>query len=79
MHRIWIGLPGLAALLLLACQGASVSPPSPAAAAPARELRVGDPAPDFTLQDQNRQNVALSQLRGRPVQIAFYVYAFSGG
>lgn len=44
-----------------------------------QELRVGDPAPDFTLQDQNRQNVQLSQFRGRTVQIAFYVWAFSPG
>jgi peroxiredoxin len=55
------------------------SAPGAAAAPAARELRVGDPAPDFTLPDQHRQNVALSQYRGRPVQIAFYVYAFSGG
>jgi peroxiredoxin len=41
-------------------------------------LAVGDTAPDFMLADQNRQEVRLSQLRGRPVQIAFYVQALSG-
>jgi cytochrome oxidase Cu insertion factor (SCO1/SenC/PrrC family) len=78
-------LPGLAlaALLLVACQSA-LAPTGPAAAAstPAAEprvLHVGDRAPDFTLQDQNRQEVSLSQFRGRPVQIAFYVWAFSPG
>ena len=39
----------------------------------------GAMAPDFALQDQNRKEVRLSQFRGRPVQVAFYVYAFSGG
>jgi hypothetical protein len=76
-----------AVLLLTACQTATTGAPSPAApaaapaapAAPARELRVGDQAPDFALPDQNRQEVRLSQFRGRPVQVAFYVYAFSGG
>jgi cytochrome oxidase Cu insertion factor (SCO1/SenC/PrrC family) len=76
-------LPLAAMLLLTACQTASNGAPSAAApaapAAPARELRVGDRAPDFALPDQNRQEVRLSQFRGRPVQVAFYVYAFSGG
>jgi len=76
-------LPLAAVLLLTACQTASTGTPNAsapaAAAAPARELRVGDRAPDFALADQNRQEVRLSQFRGRPVQVAFYVYAFSGG
>ncbi len=76
----WI--PMLALLLLLAgCQavGKLSLPGAPAAAAPTHELRVGDKAPDFTLVDQSRQPVTLSQFRGRPVQVAFYVWAFSGG
>jgi cytochrome oxidase Cu insertion factor (SCO1/SenC/PrrC family) len=63
-----------------ASTGASAGPAAaaaPASAAQPRELRVGDRAPDFTLQDQNRQEVRLSQFRGRPVQVAFYVWAFS--
>ena len=82
MHQVARWVPTAAALLLVACQiGSSASPSAPGAApsvAP-RELRVGDAAPDFMLQDQNRQSVTLSQLRGRPVQVAFYVWAFSGG
>jgi hypothetical protein len=45
----------------------------------ARELRVGDPAPDFALMDQNRQEVRLSDFRGKTVQLAFYVWAMSPG
>ena len=51
---------------------------APAAQAP-REFRVGDRAPDFALNDQNRQETRLSQFRGRTVQVAFYVAAFSTG
>ena len=81
MHQVSRWVPMAAAVLLVACQISSAALPSAPGAAPAaqRELRVGDAAPDFTLQDQNRQNVTLSQLRGRPVQAAFYVWAFSGG
>ena len=39
---------------------------------------VGDPAPDFTLLDQDRQPVTLSALRGGPVLLVFYPFAFSG-
>jgi peroxiredoxin Q/BCP len=33
---------------------------------------VGDPAPDFTLPDQNGESIALSQLRGQTVVLYFY-------
>lgn len=35
-------------------------------------LNVGDPAPDFTLPDDQGQPVTLSALRGRPVILYFY-------
>jgi peroxiredoxin len=38
---------------------------------------VGMPAPDFTLMNQDRQPVALSSARGRPVVLAFFPAAFS--
>lgn len=38
---------------------------------------VGSAAPDFTLVDQDRQEVTLSALRGRPVVLAFFPGAFS--
>lgn len=43
-------------------------------------LKVGDAAPDFTLPDQNRKPVKLSDFRGKKnVVLAFYVLAFTGG
>ncbi len=42
-------------------------------------LRLGDPAPDFTLRDQFGQDVTLSSFRGtKAVVILFYPFAFSG-
>jgi mycoredoxin-dependent peroxiredoxin len=41
---------------------------------------VGTEAPDFTLKDQNNQEVTLSSFRGtRNVLVVFYPFAFSGG
>ncbi len=40
-------------------------------------LAVGDRAPDFTLLDQDRQPVSLAGLRGAPVLLVFYPFAFS--
>jgi peroxiredoxin len=39
---------------------------------------VGDVAPDFTLKDQNGNDVTLSALRGEPVVIVFYPFTFTG-
>jgi mycoredoxin-dependent peroxiredoxin len=41
-------------------------------------LSVGDAAPDFTLPDQDKQLVSLADLRGTPVLLVFYPFAFSG-
>ena len=42
------------------------------------QLKVGDVAPDFTLPDQNRKPVSLSDFWGKKdVILAFYVMAFS--
>jgi len=38
---------------------------------------VGERAPDFTLQDQDKTPVSLSDLRGRPVMLVFFPGAFS--
>src|ERR1700748_2627337 len=42
-------------------------------------LKPGDPAPDFTLPDQNGDPVTLSSLRGRPVVLYFYPKADTPG
>jgi cytochrome oxidase Cu insertion factor (SCO1/SenC/PrrC family) len=43
-------------------------------------VKVGDMAPDFTLNDHNNKQVKLSDFRGQKnVVLAFYVLAFTGG
>ena len=42
-------------------------------------VAVGDVAPDFTLKDQNNEDVTLSSFRGKqPVAIVFYPFTFTG-
>ena len=47
---------------------------------PSTHLKVGMPAPDFTLNDTNGKPVKLSDFKGKKnVVLAFYVLAFTGG
>lgn len=41
-------------------------------------LSVGDSAPDFTLKNHHGQEVSLSSLRGKPVVLVFFPFAFTG-
>jgi mycoredoxin-dependent peroxiredoxin len=42
-------------------------------------LEIGTAAPDFTLRDQNREEVTMSSFRGRrAVLLIFYPFAFTG-
>ncbi|MDQ0276779.1 peroxiredoxin [Arthrobacter silviterrae] len=41
-------------------------------------VRVGDTAPDFSLSNQFGEPVSLVALRGGPVAVVFYPFAFSG-
>jgi mycoredoxin-dependent peroxiredoxin len=42
-------------------------------------IGVGEPAPDFTLRDQNNEEVSLSSFRGvKAVLVIFYPLAFTG-
>jgi peroxiredoxin Q/BCP len=43
------------------------------------ELKVGDQAPDFTLQASDGQTYSLSKLRGKAVVLAWFPKAFTGG
>ena len=44
------------------------------------KIKVGDMAPDFTLEDQNGNKVSLHEFRGKKnVALAFYIFAFTGG
>jgi peroxiredoxin Q/BCP len=48
--------------------------------APAAELKVGDPAPDFTLQATDGKTYSLSKdLRGKWVILAWFPKAFTAG
>jgi peroxiredoxin len=42
------------------------------------ELAIGAPAPDFTLPSASGAPVALGELRGTPVVLVFFPFAFSG-
>jgi len=47
---------------------------------PPPKVKVGDMAPDFTLQDQNGNKVSLHDFKGKKnVALAFYIFAFTGG
>lgn len=46
---------------------------------PELKLKVGDMAPDFTLNDTHMKKVKLSDFRGKQnVALAFYIFAFTG-
>ena len=65
----------LAGFLLPASYAADKSESSPPP-----KVKVGDMAPDFTLQDQNGKKVSLHDFRGKKnVALAFYIFAFTGG
>ena len=50
------------------------------AAPPAVAVKVGEPAPDFTLRSSELKDVRLSDFKGKKnIVLAFYVLAFTGG
>ena len=62
----------LAATFLPASYGAEETP--------VPKIKVGDMAPDFTLQDQNGNKISLHDFKGKKnVALAFYIFAFTGG
>jgi cytochrome oxidase Cu insertion factor (SCO1/SenC/PrrC family) len=74
LRRVVVRLVLTTALsLVLAAAAVAQTPPK-------THLKVGDPAPDFTLIDTKRQPVKLSDFKGKKsVVLAFYVLAFTGG
>lgn len=65
-------------ILILGSLAASAFGQTPAP--PVTHLKVGMPAPDFTLTDTAGKTVKLSDFKGKKnVVLAFYVLAFTGG
>ena len=65
--RRQIGIMSMLALVLFA------------GSAMAQELKVGDMAPDFTLQASDGHTYTLSKLRGKTVVLAWFPKAFTSG
>ena len=42
-----------------------------------KTLKVGDPAPDFTLRSHDGREISLATLRGQRVVVAFFAFAFT--
>ncbi len=71
-------------MLLALLLAGSLLPVSRAADKPSEmpppKIKVGDMAPDFTLQDQDGNKVSLHDFKGKKnVALAFYIFAFTGG
>lgn len=74
-------------VLLASVIAVQAQQPAPAASpqaappqAPKTHLKVGDPAPDFTLRATDGNTYKLSDMKGKKnVVLAIYVLAFTGG
>jgi thioredoxin-dependent peroxiredoxin len=67
------------AIRLLSGAAIAVATLALAATAFADELKVGDQAPDFTLQGSDGKTHTLSQLKGKHVVLAWFPKAFTAG
>ncbi len=53
--------------------------PALLAQVPKTPLKVGDVAPEFTLPSTTGKPISLKDYRGKPVVVAFFPAAFTGG
>jgi peroxiredoxin Q/BCP len=68
-----------ATLRLGALLGLAFALAFPGARAHAADLEVGQPAPDFSLADQNATLHRLADFKGKTLILAFYPKDFTGG
>lgn len=73
MKKVFISLILLLVSVSATCAQATPKPPQ-------SNLKVGDAAPEFVLNDTDGKIVKLSDFKGKKsVVLAFYVLAFTGG
>jgi cytochrome oxidase Cu insertion factor (SCO1/SenC/PrrC family) len=78
MKRTWN--KGLLLMVAIAAMSAASYSADKPAEGPPPKVKVGDMAPDFTLNDQNGNKVSLHDFKGKKnVALAFYIFAFTGG
>jgi peroxiredoxin Q/BCP len=65
--------------VLAACGLVTTARAAVTAAPMADELKVGDPAPEFSLPGSDGKTYVLSQLKGKHVVLAWFPMAFTGG
>jgi len=74
--RTWFLVVFGVALVFSVAASAQQAAPQPLVS----NVKVGDPAPDFTLSDHTGKQVKLSDFKGKKnVVLAFYVAAFTAG
>lgn len=80
-----LAVAGVAVLLMSAAGSGEGQPPAQAPPQPptpaqySADLKVGDPAPDFTLPGSDGKTHKLSDYRGKTVVLAWFPKAFTGG
>ena len=75
MKRHWL----MVTLIGAALSAPVVAQQAPAPATPAVDLKVGDPAPAFSLPGTDGKTHTLAQYKGKAVVIAWYPAAFTAG